>query len=247
MASYFAWPCRAGERLLHTPDNPISLALTLTTLDRQQPGLSNMERLAEPGRDDMAEPNPSVSESRPLQSAVGDRSPQFLANERGARTTLEAHAEPATMSASNARGGKEAGPSTAAACEVTRGGAEADQEVAPADGCGTAEDGRRQSPKDGEASTPAGQLGSQEEGSGPARTNLGGADAGQEAEDAPSIPTGRTRGGGRKPSPALTFFGSMLFARYVRWSPCLDCLPDDREAPSVQVVWCVVEGSSPSE
>ncbi|GAQ82108.1 O-phospho-L-seryl-tRNASec:L-selenocysteinyl-tRNA synthase [Klebsormidium nitens] len=217
-----------GERLLHTPDNPISLALTLTTLDLRQPVQSTTKpcAAAAPGQVSLGNRQEPVG-AVPLQPAASDIGPASVTAESTARSTGNTHAEEGVTSAppEGAREGAVGGRDTAATGEYTQGVTEAAQLRREDGDCAhpseeTAELRQRLPEHDEAGGSVSGHV-REDEGSVSAGVDSGGEPAEPGDADA-SGPDGAgrpaTQGGGRKPSSQLTFFGSMLFARCVSGS-----------------------------
>lgn len=212
MSGLCCFPCFfAGERLLHTPDNPISLALTLDTLESAQPS----SRQAAHTRTDRADPAPAsrgqtASELHSEEETDVDR---VNPEQKSESSRSSEHTQRATRSDSTARvstssdlplgaaecGGAEAGQSAGALQEYDRASAESSVHVPGLSGSNAGSSGSGSDGSTGEQDAPP-----------IVRDVQGGAasQAGSGSHDSSAARMGKTS------SAQLTFFGSMLFARY---------------------------------
>jgi hypothetical protein len=205
----------AGERLLHTPDNPISLALTLDTLESGQPASSQAAQT----RTDRADPAPAsrgqTASEHELQSEEETNIDSVNPEQRSESNRSSEHPQRATRCDSTSLVSTSPDLPLAAA---EWGGAEAGQSA-----------DALQRPGRASAESSAGLSGSYAGSSGP------GSDGSTGKQDAPPIVRDLQGGaapqagsgdhdssgagmeakqGGKTSSAQLTFFGSMLFARY---------------------------------
>lgn len=199
---------RHGERVLHTPSNPISLAMTLPSARQvaRAPAQAAMAPEAFPARGggggggeaDVPAGAPLSAAERPLP--VGDGGPRTLPMATGG----DGDSAQGTSSQSARLTGVALSP---ALREPLPGGGEAGGAEAPP--------GERDCPPTPSSEPPPGGAAGRQEGGPEPPTAVASTTAHEAAAEGPAPPPGRAGGDAPAAAQELTFLGSMLFSRYV--------------------------------